>query len=421
MMKSTPKILLVCFLFLVIWSLPLSGRDTGLTLWPGVALAQAKPCPDVVKAALATTDKKCAGAGRNKACYGNIALSAEAQPGTANVTFAKPGDTTNLTSLRTIRLSALNVSANTWGIVVLRVQANLPDTAPGQNVTMLMFGDVGITDEPTGAALVSAAPATAPASAATTVATMAATAGASASSKPMQAFYFRTGIGDPACDEAPRDGILVQSPQGSKQKVTLSADGTQLELGSTIFLQAQAGTEMTVSTLEGSVAVTAFGKTETATAGTRVRVPLDASLNASGTPTPPEIYDYGTMLALPVKSLPNKSVKILVPKPPANAVSSKWRATFTTTFTSASCPSGTNTATLTFQMDPSGKTLWLSGAGPSGILTSTGQDTFSGVVADPYFTIRLTMHFTSPTHADGQGTYSGACAGSFKATYDKIS
>src|SRR5258708_14726126 len=192
-MSSTRKFLLVCFLVIAIGSLPPSHSDMSLALGPGLALAQAKTCPDVIKAALATTDKKCAATGRNKACYGNIALNAEAQPGAKNFTFTKPGDTAALNSLRTTRLSALDATANTWCIVVLRVQANLPDTAPGQNVTRLMFGDVGLTDEPTGAALVPSTSATPAATSATAAATSAATAGAtvtataggSASNKPL--------------------------------------------------------------------------------------------------------------------------------------------------------------------------------------------------------------------------------------------
>src|SRR5258708_9304731 len=162
-MSGTRKIFLVCFLFLAIGSLTYSHKQPGLTLGADVALAQAKTCPDVVKAALATTDKKCASTGLNKACYGNIALNAEAQPGTANFTFTKPGDITNINSIRTIRLSSLDSKANTWGIVVLRIQANLPDTAPGQNVTLLMFGDVGITGQSPAAALLPPAPSPAPA------------------------------------------------------------------------------------------------------------------------------------------------------------------------------------------------------------------------------------------------------------------
>ncbi len=55
---------------------------------------------------------------------------------------------------------------------MLRIQANLPDTMPGQNVTILLFGDVSIynadseDDETYG---------------------------------PMQAFYFRAGVGDAPC------------------------------------------------------------------------------------------------------------------------------------------------------------------------------------------------------------------------------
>src|SRR5579859_8058496 len=141
-MSGVRKILVVCFLLLALGSLSLVRKEMGLALGPDVALAQAKNCPDVVKTALATTDKKCGSTGRNKACYGNIALDAEAQPGTANFNFTKPGDITNINSIRVIRLSPLDTKDNTWGIVVLRIQANLPDTTVGQNVTLLMFGDV---------------------------------------------------------------------------------------------------------------------------------------------------------------------------------------------------------------------------------------------------------------------------------------
>src|SRR6476646_6156222 len=120
-MGGSRKIFVVCVVLFAIVSLTLWRTDTGLTPGVNVALAQAKTCPDVVKAALATTDKKCATTGRNKACYGNIALSAEAQPGAPKFTFARPGDTANLNALRTIHLSALDPTNNTWGIVVLRV------------------------------------------------------------------------------------------------------------------------------------------------------------------------------------------------------------------------------------------------------------------------------------------------------------
>jgi hypothetical protein len=176
---------------------------------------------------------------------------------------------------------------------------------------------------------------------------------------------------------------------------------------------------MIVSTLEGSVAVTSFGQTQTAVAGMRVRVPLDATLNASGPPSAPEIYDYGTMLPLPVKNLP-VAVNIAAPKPPANATSSQWNATVTTSNMSAPCTGSSASETITVTTDPSGKTMWLTGSyGDAGIYTSTGPNTFSGVAAGSSTTSYLTLTFTTPTHAEAQGSFGGVCTGSLHISMDK--
>ncbi len=384
-----------------------------------VSFAQDKICPDVVKAALAATSKDCAKTGRNQMCYGNNSIQAEAQGDASNFTFSAPGNIVDVAKVRKLTLGPLNTTDKTWGIALLRIQANLPDTVKGQNVTMLMFGDVTMTGGPSGDGQSAGTPA-ATESAATQAATQAATASA-ASANPMQAFYFRTGVGDPACDEAPRDGILVQTPKGSKTKITLTVDGAQLELGSTAFLQAQAGGELTVSTLEGAVGVTSGGKTETATAGNRVRVPVDAHLVASGPPSPPEPYDYGAMLPLPVKNLP-VAVPILAPKPPANAVASTWKLTSTSTNVVGDvCPNNAGaTIPVSIRSTTDGKTFWMSFGGGDGIFTSTGTDSnFTGVAVSGPFTIHFTIHFTSENHADGVGTFTGICSGDLHFTLDK--
>src|SRR5690606_29998677 len=51
---------------------------------------------------------------------------------------------------------------------------------------------------------------------------------------PMQAFRFRTGIGQPACEQAP-DALVVQGP--TNMNVNLSANGADITLGSTIVLR----------------------------------------------------------------------------------------------------------------------------------------------------------------------------------------
>jgi hypothetical protein len=100
-----------------------------------VAVAQDATCPTIVRDALAATDSACASTGRNEACYGNISLDAQPQPGVSDFTFTKPGDLVNVSGVQTLTLSPLDQQENTWGVALMKLQANLPDTLPGQNVT----------------------------------------------------------------------------------------------------------------------------------------------------------------------------------------------------------------------------------------------------------------------------------------------
>jgi hypothetical protein len=116
---------------------------------PQPALAQGAPgkkCPDIVRAALNNTNKSCAYTTRNKACYGNSMIEAQGQASASNFTFAKPGDVTDISAIKSLKLSAYDASSGNWGIALLRLQGDLPDTATGQNVTAIAFGDVQVTD-----------------------------------------------------------------------------------------------------------------------------------------------------------------------------------------------------------------------------------------------------------------------------------
>src|SRR5689334_12753062 len=92
-------------------------------------LAQAS-CPDLVQTALTQASDACADLGRNQACYGNISLQAQAREGVSNFSFSQQGDITNLTDIQHLTLDAMDVTAETWGIALLKLQANLPDTNP---------------------------------------------------------------------------------------------------------------------------------------------------------------------------------------------------------------------------------------------------------------------------------------------------
>jgi hypothetical protein len=107
-------------------------------------LAQGADCPTIVQSALAATDQLCSTIGRNQACYGNLNLQAVPQPGVNDLNFNKPGDLVDVGSVQSLNLSPLDTTGKTWGVALMKIQANLPDTLPGQNVTFLLFGNVEI-------------------------------------------------------------------------------------------------------------------------------------------------------------------------------------------------------------------------------------------------------------------------------------
>jgi hypothetical protein len=325
-----------------------------LCIAPALTLAQ-ENCSAIIQAALDATDQQCEAIGRNQACYGNVQLHAEPQAGMAALDFEKPGDRVDIANVSTLILSPWDATESTWGVSLMKLQANLPDTLPGQNVTFLLFGNVtidnavesntepvtfavtaqasinvqggpSIYDEPIGnladgetvmaigrssdsiwlqvelsdgsmgwvsADLVKAN---------SDISQLSATDVDSESMPalpPMQAFYFQTGIADAPCTDAPDSGILVQTPEGGGQ-INFTANGVNITLGSTAYLQAQPSGNMTVSVVEGQAEVTALNETRIVPAGTRVRIPLDANRAASGPPGEVEPYTGRDIQGLPV-------------------------------------------------------------------------------------------------------------------------
>ncbi len=316
-------------------------------------LAQEATCPAIVQAALDATDEQCSATGRNEACYGNINLEAIPQAGVETFTFSTPGDIVPVSAVQNLTLSSRVEEAGEWGIALLQLQANLPESLPGQNVTFLLFGAVEITNgvetnvEPItfnvvaqGDSNVHSVPSAQDAVLTTLAAGQTATAvGRNADSAwvqvaladgstgwvtaagftaegdittlnmtapvltPMQAFYFNSGTGDAPCAEAPDSGILVQTPEGAAQ-IQFIVNDVSITLSSTAYLQAQPGGDMTTSVVEGEATVTAGGASVDVPAGSFVTVPLDQDGRASGAPSDPQPYDPAQMAVLPVRILP---------------------------------------------------------------------------------------------------------------------
>jgi hypothetical protein len=255
-----------------------------LLLSVSTVLAQ-MTCPALVEEALLAVDENCAEIGRNEACYGYNRVEASFAGEVAEDFFSQPADVASVIDLETIRTAPLDLENEQWGVAVMSLQANMPNTLPGQNVTFILIGDTEVenavaADEvftpsdgitvtvtfPQGAALRSGPgdnfnvifpvatgtqltadglsqdgawvrtayndrPVWARRSTLADDPAIAALPTLNSELRtPMQAFYLRTGIGQPACEEAPDDILLVQGPEDIE--IELTVNGANVSLGS---------------------------------------------------------------------------------------------------------------------------------------------------------------------------------------------
>src|SRR5215510_1544993 len=165
---------------------------------------QQAECQTIVTHALDVLQDACSVLDRNKACYGNNKITTVFN-NDAVLKFQTPGDQVPIKAIKTLVTQKLDVSTGTWGLSLLKLQADLPDTMPGQNVTFLVYGDTSIDN----------------------------------ASGDMQVFYFSSGLGQPTCTQLKADGILVQSPNHTQ--VSFTANGVTVTIASTIFMRATPG------------------------------------------------------------------------------------------------------------------------------------------------------------------------------------
>lgn len=214
----------------------------------------------------------CADLGRNQACYGHQLIDIELIHD-ADVTFASPGDRAALAFIRRFSTAPFDAETGEWGVALMKVQATLFDSIPGQNITFLLTGDVTLTNAGDDTAM------------------------------PMQAFYFTTGVGETRCRNAP-DSLVLQSPQGVT--VNLTVNGVDITLGSTAVLSTVAGEQMDILLVGGGGIVAALGDSQLVAAGQQTTIALggDDGMTPVDAPTAPVAYDPARLQGIPFNLLP---------------------------------------------------------------------------------------------------------------------
>jgi hypothetical protein len=269
------------FRFTIVVGFILSLTSIGLLIAQGA-------CPAIVEQALQSMGDNCDDLERNSVCYGYNLVTAEFSKAVNEDFFAQPSDTAELGILETIRTSEMNTTSSQWGVAVMNLQANIPNSIPGQAVKFVLLGDVEVESavEPDGLfQSVDAIPATVVhganirsgsglntnviggIGAGETLLIDAQSADGnwyrtvvgdrvgwifgellesdeSLESLPvmdgtqrslMQSFYLRTGVGAPACEEAPQDTLMIQGPEGIE--IDLTVNGADISIGSTIVVR----------------------------------------------------------------------------------------------------------------------------------------------------------------------------------------
>ncbi|MBC7812741.1 MAG: SH3 domain-containing protein [Burkholderiales bacterium] len=271
-----------------------------------VSAQETGTCPALLEDALAQMNSNCGSMGTNSVCYGYrdvVATFSEPMP---DDFFDQPADLAPLETLASLQTTQFNSEQNQWGVAMLKLRANLPNTLPGQSVIFVLMGDVSLENavpideafippDPlpilsTGSANIRSGPGTnwnVIGSAAAGSELLA--DGFSADQNwmrvqvddrygwvnralldlsapqveglpvidyerrvPMQAFTFQAGIGQPICGQAPNQ-LLVQGPRDTL--IDLNVNGVDVTIGSTVSFRQPAQDQMQLMVLEGNAYV----------------------------------------------------------------------------------------------------------------------------------------------------------------------
>jgi hypothetical protein len=338
---SFPLVLMGAVLILSIMAAPLVAQED---------------CPAAVKEALEAATTACTGLVRNTVCYGNNRVIATDFEGGSINNFDLPGNIIDLLNLGGLATFPFDTETNTWGVALLAIQADLPDTLPGQNVTLVVFGDVSLQNEVapgqtitpqsiTGTSTSNPNLRLGPGKTFAIAGSLSAgqdvniigrsqandwlqllidnevrwvaeqfidvtgdlltmpVADTSANpqlyAQPLQAFRIRSTPRGSKCEEVPNDGVVIQAPTDTK--VNFLVNGIEMSVGSTALLRPGATDDsLEVATLAGSIGLKSGG------VETIVQPGYGVDATAGNAPGEAEQYTYDEVRSLPLGLLPEE-------------------------------------------------------------------------------------------------------------------
>jgi hypothetical protein len=214
-------------------------------------VAGTNSCQELIERAMQASASYCEQVGPNKVCYGNITLKAELAPNTIQ-RFSERGDVIDITQLRRLSAAPLDLDTREWGIAIFKMLANMPRSLPGEMVTMVVFGNTILDNNP----------------------------------QSLESFYFSSELGKIVCEGVPVDGIMVDMPDGAG--ISLKVNGTELILMGNAGLQAVRNGDMQVSLYSGSGRIVSQGQEQYFGAGQQISVKLGGS-NGMEAVSPPSV------------------------------------------------------------------------------------------------------------------------------------
>ena len=182
----------------------------GMMLLAGfVVLGQAGDCEALVAQALGEVDTLCEGIPRNGACYGASSVDSETvvSPRPDDF-FEQAGDQEPLPSFTQIQPTPLDPETGEFGVSLLNVQADVPNTVPGQSVLFMLVGDATLTNE---------------------------VAIGDTDQTAFQSFYFLPGTGQSPCYEA-EPMLTIQTPGGISTTLVLNGAETEFSPGTLLTI-----------------------------------------------------------------------------------------------------------------------------------------------------------------------------------------